>query len=54
MAINPDMDVLIVDDASAMRRIVRRLLTELGFKNLREAENGQIALDELKRKRLIA
>ena len=51
MAINPDMDVLIVDDASAMRRIVRRLLTELGFKNLREAENGQVALEELKRKR---
>jgi two-component system chemotaxis response regulator CheY len=51
MAIDPDMDVLIVDDASAMRRIVRRLLTELGFKNLREAENGQVALEELKRKR---
>jgi len=51
MSINPDMDVLIVDDDSATRRIVRRLLTELGFKNLREAENGQVALDELKRKK---
>lgn len=48
---NPDMDVLIVDDASAMRRIVRALLKELGFKNMREAENGQMALDELKKKK---
>jgi two-component system chemotaxis response regulator CheY len=48
---NPEMDVLIVDDASAMRRIVRGLLRELGFKNMREAENGQMALDELKKKK---
>jgi two-component system chemotaxis response regulator CheY len=48
---NPDMDVLIVDDASAMRRIVRGLLKELGFKNMRESENGQLALDELKKRK---
>jgi len=51
MPFNPDMDVLIVDDASAMRRIVRGLLKELGFTNMREAENGQMALDELKKKK---
>ena len=51
MAFNPEMDVLIVDDASAMRRIVRGLLKELGFKHMREAENGQLALDELKKKK---
>jgi two-component system chemotaxis response regulator CheY len=51
MSFNPDMDVLIVDDASAMRRIVRGLLKELGFKHMREAENGQLALDELKKKK---
>jgi CheY-like chemotaxis protein len=51
MAVNPDMDVLIVDDASAMRRIARGLLKELGFKNIRDAGNGQSALDELKKKR---
>jgi two-component system chemotaxis response regulator CheY len=51
MAFNPDMDVLIVDDSSAMRRIVRGRLNELGFKNIREAENGQLALDELKKKK---
>jgi two-component system chemotaxis response regulator CheY len=46
-----NMDVLVVDDASAMRRIVRGLLKELGFKNIREADNGQVALDELKRRK---
>lgn len=48
---NTDMDVLVVDDAGAMRRIVRALLKELGFKNIREAENGQAAFEELKRKK---
>jgi two-component system chemotaxis response regulator CheY len=46
-----NMDVLVVDDASAMRRIVRGLLKELGFKNIREADNGQVALDELKKRK---
>jgi two-component system chemotaxis response regulator CheY len=51
MAFNPDMDVLIVDDASSMRRIIRGLLKELGFKHMREAENGQLAMDQLKNKK---
>ena len=51
MSYDPDMDVLIVDDASAMRRIVRGLLKDLGFRNMREAENGQLALDKLKNRR---
>jgi len=42
MAFNPEWDVLIADDAAAMRRIVRGLLKELGFKHTREAENGWI------------
>jgi len=48
---NPDLDVLVVDDAATMRRIVKGLLHELGFKNMREAENGSAALEELKRKK---
>ncbi len=48
---NTDIDVLVVDDAATMRRIVKGLLHELGFKNMREAENGSTALDELKRKK---
>ena len=49
--VNHDMEILVVDDASAMRRIVRGLLKELGFKHIREAENGQVALQELKKKK---
>ena len=45
---NPDMKVLIVDDFSTMRRIVRGLLKELGYNNAEEAEDGVAALNLLK------
>jgi two-component system chemotaxis response regulator CheY len=48
---DPNMGVLVVDDAAAMRRIIKSALNELGFTNIREAENGRMALDELKRKK---
>lgn len=47
--LDTNMDVLVVDDASTMRRIIRALLRELGFKNIREAQDGNVALEELKR-----
>lgn len=43
-----NMKFLVVDDFSTMRRIVRNLLKELGFSNVEEAEDGQIALNKLK------
>ncbi|MEM6927565.1 MAG: response regulator [Myxococcota bacterium] len=48
------MDVLIVDDSSVMRKMVRRALRQAGFKNLnvREAANGQEALDEVAREKV--
>jgi two-component system chemotaxis response regulator CheY len=49
--IDPNMDILVVDDASTMRRIVRGLLRELSLKNIREAENGSDALEQLRRKK---
>ncbi len=49
--INPDMNVLVVDDAATMRRIVRSLLRELGIKNVREAEDGEMAFEDLKRQK---
>lgn len=49
--IDTNMDILVVDDASTMRRIVRGLLRELSLKNIREAENGSDALEELRRKK---
>ena len=43
-----NMRFLVVDDFSTMRRIVRNLLKELGFTNVDEAEDGQVALHKLK------
>jgi len=44
---DPKMKILVVDDFSTMRRIVRNLLKELGFTNVDEAEDGAIALQKL-------
>lgn len=43
-----NLKILIVDDFSTMRRIVRNLLKELGFTNADEAEDGVVALQKLK------
>ena len=40
---NKEMQILIVDDFSTMRRIVRNLLNELGFQNTQEADDGTTA-----------
>lgn len=45
---NKDMSILIVDDFSTMRRIVKNLLRDLGFNNTQEADDGQTALPMLK------
>ncbi len=38
------MKILVVDDFSTMRRIVKNLLVELGFTNISEADDGKTAL----------
>ncbi|MCO5123706.1 MAG: response regulator [Rhizobacter sp.] len=43
-----DMRILIVDDFSTMRRIIRGLLKEIGYLNAEEAEDGVAALDALR------
>ena len=45
---DPKLRILVVDDFSTMRRIVRNLLKELGFTNVDEAEDGQVALHKLR------
>ena len=45
---NTNMHILIVDDFSTMRRIVRNLLKEIGFTNVDEAEDGQVGLNKLR------
>ena len=42
-----NLNFLVVDDFSTMRRIVRNLLKELGYNNVEEAEDGAQALDML-------
>ena len=41
--------ILIVDDFSTMRRIVKNLLNDLGFTNTAEADDGTTALVELQK-----
>jgi two-component system chemotaxis response regulator CheY len=43
-----NMKILVVDDMSTMRRIVKNILKQLGFANMEEAENGQEALAKLR------
>jgi two-component system chemotaxis response regulator CheY len=51
MAVDMNMQVLIVDDYKTMLRIIRNLLTQLGFTNVDEAYNGSQALLKLKEKK---
>jgi len=41
------MKILIVDDFSTMRRIIKNLLRDLGFNNTQEADDGNSALPVL-------
>ena len=43
-----NMKILIVDDFSTMRRIIKNLLRDLGFNDTTEADDGQTALPLLK------
>ncbi len=45
---NKDMKILVVDDFSTMRRIVKNLLKDLGFSNMEEADDGNTAFPLLK------
>ncbi len=42
------MKILIVDDFSTMRRIIKNLLRDLGFNNTQEADDGTTGLPMLK------
>ncbi|QEP43184.1 response regulator [Ectothiorhodospiraceae bacterium BW-2] len=44
---NTNIKILIVDDFSTMRRIIKNLLRELGFTNTAEADDGLTALPML-------
>ena len=47
MPYDPNMRVLVVDDFSTMRRIVKNILRQLGFNNVVEADDGTTAWEIL-------
>ena len=52
MSYNPDMRVLVVDDFSTMRRIIKNILRQLGFTNVVEADDGTTAWDILNKDKI--
>ncbi|MCR4665683.1 MAG: chemotaxis response regulator CheY [Desulfovibrio sp.] len=52
MPFNPNMRVLIVDDFSTMRRIVRNILRQIGLSNVVEADDGTTAWEILNREKI--
>lgn len=50
MAVDMNMNILIVDDYTTMLRIIKNLLKQLGFNNVDEATDGTMALDKVKSK----
>ena len=52
MSYDTNMRVLIVDDFSTMRRIVRNILRQIGFNNVVEADDGTTAWDVLNREKI--
>lgn len=45
--VDKSMPILVVDDFSTMRRIIKTCLRQLGFDNVEEADDGQAALAKL-------
>lgn len=52
MSYNPNMRVLVVDDFSTMRRIIKNILRQIGFTNVVEADDGTTAWDVLNKDKI--
>ncbi len=52
MAYDTNMQVLVVDDFSTMRRIVKNILRQLGFVNIVEADDGTTAWEILQKQKI--
>ena len=50
MAVDKNLQILIVDDYKTMLRIIRNLLKQLNFQNIDEATDGSMALTKMKEK----
>lgn len=51
MAVDKNMNVLVVDDYQTMIRIIKNLLKQLGFNNVDEATDGTAAYDLISHKK---
>lgn len=51
MGINPDLNVLIIDDHKTMLRVIKNLLQQIDITKVDEAGDGQEALQKLTQKR---
>jgi two-component system chemotaxis response regulator CheY len=49
---NPNMRIMVVDDFSTMRRIIKNILRQLGFSNIVEADDGTTAWDTLNKDKI--
>lgn len=49
MPADKNMHILVVDDFSTMRRIIKNILRQLGYSNVEEADDGTTAWDTLNR-----
>lgn len=52
MGYDPNMRVLVVDDFSTMRRIIRNILRQLAFDNIVEADDGTTAWEIINREKI--
>jgi two-component system chemotaxis response regulator CheY len=52
MAINKKMRILVVDDFSTMRRIIKNILKQLGFTNVVDADDGSTAWEILNKDKI--
>ncbi|MFB3924436.1 MAG: chemotaxis response regulator CheY [Syntrophales bacterium] len=46
--VDKKIKILVVDDFATMRKVIRNLLKQIGYDNVIEAENGQVAFRTLK------
>ena len=47
MALKANMKILVVDDMATMRKIIKNMLTQIGFTNITEADDGAPAWQKI-------
>jgi len=52
MKYNTNIRILVVDDSSTTRRLVKNMLRQLGFNNVVEADDGTVAWEILNREKV--